>query len=175
VAMEQAIAKFLLTASPSFSPTPTPTVPPTGLPSVVPTPVPSASPITGCYQLRPKDFIHQAWSQHGDVVHDSHALFKIVSGLAGRGTVSIESCNKPGHFYVHREMKMVLAAHDGTRLFREASSFFERKSLFYMGYLSFEAFDWPDHFVAFQKGQDIVLRKRVMTKAFKQASSWEVT
>lgn len=89
--------------------------------------------------------------------------------------MSIESCDKPGHYYMHREMRMVLAAHDGTSLFKEAASFFERKSMFYMGYLSFEAADWSDHFVAFERGQTIVLRKRVMTVAFKEAASWEVT
>ena len=34
---------------------------------------------------------------------------------------------------------------------REAASFYEKKSLFYMGFISFEAFDWPDHFVTFEK------------------------
>lgn len=174
VAMEEAIAKFLLTAPPTFAPTPVPTIRPTGKPSRPPSDAPSFAPITGCYQIRPKDFIHQAWSQHGDVIHDSHALFKIVPGLAGRGTVSVESCNKPGHYYAHAEMKMILGPHDGTRLFKEAASFYEKKSLFYMGFISFEAFDWPDHFVTFEK-QTIVLRKRVMTAAFKKAASWEVT
>ncbi|HEU5470925.1 MAG TPA: family 43 glycosylhydrolase [Actinophytocola sp.] len=65
--------------------------------------------------------------------------FRIVSGLSGAGTISLESANFPGYFLRHRNFELWLDRNDGSALFRGDASFLRRAGLTDATGVSFEA------------------------------------
>ncbi|SDE25902.1 family 43 glycosylhydrolase [Glycomyces harbinensis] len=65
--------------------------------------------------------------------------FRIVTGLAGSGTVSLESANYPGYYLRHKNYEIWVERSDGTALFRSDASFHRRSGLADSGAVSFEA------------------------------------
>jgi GH43 family beta-xylosidase len=73
--------------------------------------------------------------------------FRIVPGLAGSGTVSLESANYPGYFLRHRNFELWLERNDGSTTFRNAASYHQRAGLADAAGVSFESFDNPGRFI----------------------------
>ncbi|WP_030159992.1 family 43 glycosylhydrolase [Glycomyces sp. NRRL B-16210] len=65
--------------------------------------------------------------------------FRIVPGLAGSGTVSLESANYPGRYLRHRDFEVWLDAADGSSQFNADASFHRRAGLADGAGASFEA------------------------------------
>jgi GH43 family beta-xylosidase len=73
--------------------------------------------------------------------------FRLVTGLAGSGTVSLESANFPGYFLRHRNHEIWLDRNDGSTLFRNDASFFRRAGLADAAGASFESLNFPGRFI----------------------------
>lgn len=78
--------------------------------------------------------------------------FRITTGLAGGGTVSLESANLPGHFLRHRNHEVWLDRNDGSALFRSDASFFRRSGLADGAAASFEASNFAGRFIRQSSG-----------------------
>ncbi|MGP4022464.1 family 43 glycosylhydrolase [Actinomadura sp. 3N407] len=64
-----------------------------------------------------------------DVAELADSQFRIVPGLTGDGTVSLESANYPGHYLRHRDFEMWVERDDATTLFEADASFRRRPGL----------------------------------------------
>jgi GH43 family beta-xylosidase len=65
--------------------------------------------------------------------------FRIVAGLTGSGTVSLESTNFPGYYLRHKNYELWVERSDGTATFRGDASFTRRAGLASATGVSFEA------------------------------------
>ncbi|HEV2783031.1 MAG TPA: family 43 glycosylhydrolase [Actinophytocola sp.] len=73
--------------------------------------------------------------------------FRIVPGLAGSGTVSLESTNFPGYYLRHRNFEVWLDRDDGSQTFRSDASFFRRAGLADTAAVSFEAANFAGRYI----------------------------
>jgi GH43 family beta-xylosidase len=73
--------------------------------------------------------------------------FRIVPGLAGSGTVSLESANFPGRFLRHKNYEMWVEANDGSSVFRADASFVQRDGLADTAHESFESSNFPGRYI----------------------------
>ncbi|MFD1150900.1 family 43 glycosylhydrolase [Saccharothrix hoggarensis] len=73
--------------------------------------------------------------------------FRIVPGLGGSGTVSLESTNFPGYYLRHRNYEFWVERNDGSATFRADASFFRRAGLASSSGVSFEAQNFPGYFM----------------------------
>jgi GH43 family beta-xylosidase len=73
--------------------------------------------------------------------------FRIVPGLAGSGTVSLESTNFPGYYLRHRNYELWVERADGTTTFRGDASFFRRTGLASSSGASFESQNLPGRYI----------------------------
>jgi len=73
--------------------------------------------------------------------------FRIVSGLGGGGTVSLESTNYPGYYLRHRNYEVWVERDDGSATFRADASFQRRAGLASSSAVSFEAQNFPGRYV----------------------------
>jgi GH43 family beta-xylosidase len=73
--------------------------------------------------------------------------FRIVTGLIGSGTVSLESTSQPGFFLRHRNHELWLDRHDGSTLFRNDATFHRRAGLADGAAASFESYNFPGRFI----------------------------
>ena len=73
--------------------------------------------------------------------------FRIVTGLAGSGTVSLESANFPGYFLRHRNFELRLERTDGSTGFRNDASFYRRAGLANASGVSFESYSNPGRYI----------------------------
>jgi GH43 family beta-xylosidase len=69
--------------------------------------------------------------------------FRLVTGLAGSGSVSLESTNFPGYFLRHRDNELWVERSDGSTLFRNDASFSQRAGLAASSAVSFESVNFP--------------------------------
>ncbi|MFD9697614.1 family 43 glycosylhydrolase [Lentzea sp. NPDC059081] len=69
--------------------------------------------------------------------------FKVVTGLTGSGTVSLESTNFPGYYLRHRNNELWVERNDGSTLFRNDASFLQRAGLAASSAVSFESVNFP--------------------------------
>lgn len=69
--------------------------------------------------------------------------FRQVTGLAGSGTVSLESTNFPGYFLRHRNFEVWVERNDGSAAFRNDASFHRRAGLADAAGVSFESYNFP--------------------------------
>ncbi|BBH69441.1 hypothetical protein ACTI_61260 [Actinoplanes sp. OR16] len=73
--------------------------------------------------------------------------FRIVSGLGGSGTISLESTNFPGYYLRHRNFEVFVERNDGTAGFKGDASFFQRAGLASSTGVSFESQNYPGRYV----------------------------
>ncbi|MFC6091052.1 family 43 glycosylhydrolase [Saccharothrix lopnurensis] len=73
--------------------------------------------------------------------------FRLVPGLAGTGTVSLESANYPGYHLRHRDHQLYVERGDGSALFRGDASFTRRAGLADASAASFESQNLPGLFI----------------------------
>ncbi|WP_035698598.1 family 43 glycosylhydrolase [Glycomyces tenuis] len=78
--------------------------------------------------------------------------FRIAAGLAGSGTVSLESANYPGHYLRHRDYECWVESDDGSALFGQDASFHRRGGLAGTGAESFESVNFPGRYLRCQNG-----------------------
>ncbi|MDG6102996.1 AbfB domain-containing protein [Dactylosporangium aurantiacum] len=75
------------------------------------------------------------------------AQFRLVPGLAGTGTVSIQSVNYPGYYLRHYDYDFVLAANDGTATFAADATFRQVAGLADASWTSFQSYNFPDRYL----------------------------
>jgi GH43 family beta-xylosidase len=97
--------------------------------------------------------------------------FRIVTGLSGTGTVSLESTNFPGYYLRHRNHEAWVERRDGTSLFNADASFHRRGGLAGSGTVSFESVNFPGYFVRHRGGQ-VWLERSDGTSAFRDSASF---
>ncbi len=73
--------------------------------------------------------------------------FRVVSGLAGNGTVSLESANFPGYFLRHRNFEVRVEKNDGTAVFRGDASWSARAGLADSAGVSYESSNFPGRYI----------------------------
>jgi GH43 family beta-xylosidase len=73
--------------------------------------------------------------------------FRIVPGLAGGATVSLESTNFPGYFLRHRNFEVWVERNDGSAAFRGDASFTRRAGLADAAGISLESTNFPGRYV----------------------------
>jgi hypothetical protein len=73
--------------------------------------------------------------------------FRIVTGLAGSGTVSLESANYPGYFLRHRNYELYVERNDGSATFRNDASFYRRAGLADSAAVSFESYNFAGRYI----------------------------
>lgn len=73
--------------------------------------------------------------------------FRIVAGLGGSGTVSLESTNFPGYYLRHRDHALWVERDDGSSTFRADASFHRRAGLSDGAAVSFESQNFPGHYI----------------------------
>ncbi|WP_433824701.1 family 43 glycosylhydrolase [Actinoplanes sp. CA-015351] len=73
--------------------------------------------------------------------------FRIVTGLTGSGTVSLESTNFPGYFLRHRNFEAYVERNDGTAAFAGDASFVRRTGLASSTAVSFESQNYPGRYL----------------------------
>jgi hypothetical protein len=78
--------------------------------------------------------------------------FKLVPGLTGSGTVSLESTNFPGYYLRHRNNELWVERNDGSTLFRNDASFSQRAGLAASSAVSFESVNFPGLYVRNSNG-----------------------
>jgi GH43 family beta-xylosidase len=78
--------------------------------------------------------------------------FKVVTGLAGSGTVSLESTNFPGYYLRHRNNELWVERTDNSTLFRNDASFSQRAGLAEGSAASFESVNFPGRYVRHSNG-----------------------
>ncbi|MBE1879027.1 AbfB domain-containing protein [Myceligenerans pegani] len=82
-----------------------------------------------------------------DISPAADALFRVVPGLAGSGTVSFESENYPGRYIRHEDFALKLRANDGSTLFSQDASFRQMAGLANAGWASFQSYNFPDRYI----------------------------
>ncbi|PSL52777.1 GH43 family beta-xylosidase [Saccharothrix carnea] len=91
------------------------------------------------------------WEYRGRVEANVNPLadsqFRIVTGLTGSGTVSLESTNFPGYYLRHRNHEMWVERNDGSAVFRADASFFRRAGLASGSGVSFESQNFPGQYI----------------------------
>jgi GH43 family beta-xylosidase len=78
--------------------------------------------------------------------------FRIVTGLAGSGTVSLESANYPGYFLRHRNYELYVERNDGSATFRNDASFYRRAGLADSAAVSFESYNFAGRYIRHSNG-----------------------
>ncbi|HEX6358361.1 family 43 glycosylhydrolase [Actinophytocola sp.] len=73
--------------------------------------------------------------------------FRVVTGLAGSGTVSLESTNFPGYYLRHKNFEVWVERSDGSATFRNDASFHRRAGLADGAGVSFESFNYAGRYV----------------------------
>ncbi|GAB3660619.1 family 43 glycosylhydrolase [Glycomyces tarimensis] len=73
--------------------------------------------------------------------------FRIVPGLAGSGTVSLESANYPGRYLRHKNYELWVETDDGSSAFRSDASFHRRAGLADAAAESFESYNFSGRYI----------------------------
>ncbi|GLP66485.1 hypothetical protein TUSST3_31050 [Streptomyces sp. TUS-ST3] len=84
----------------------------------------------------------------GNVTNLADSQFRIVTGLTGSGTVSLESANFPGYYLRHKNNEVWVEKDDGTALFDADASFFQRAGLADTAAgVSYESYNFPGRYI----------------------------
>ncbi|MEU4407935.1 family 43 glycosylhydrolase [Streptosporangium sp. NPDC023963] len=97
--------------------------------------------------------------------------FKVVTGLSGSGTVSLESTNFPGYYLRHRNHEAWVERNDGSALFRADASFTRRTGLTGSGTVSLESVNFPGYYLRHRAGQ-VWVEQNDGTTAFRGNASF---
>jgi hypothetical protein len=73
--------------------------------------------------------------------------FRVVTGLAGPGTVSLESANFPGYYLRHKNNEVWVEKNDGSTIFKNDASFYQRAGLADSAGVSFESLNFPGRYI----------------------------
>ncbi|GAP49604.1 alpha-N-arabinofuranosidase [Streptomyces azureus] len=73
--------------------------------------------------------------------------FRVVPGLAGSGTVSLESANLPGYYLRHKNFEVWLERNDGSAQFASDATFHRRAGLADSAGVSYESYNYPGRYV----------------------------
>jgi GH43 family beta-xylosidase len=103
-----------------------------------------------------------------NVTNLADSQFRIVPGLAGSGTVSLESTNFPGYYLRHRDFAMHVQRDDGSATFRADASFVRRSGLAAAAGISLESQNFPGRYVRHRSG---LLYLEAVSSAAEQASA----
>ncbi|WP_406356361.1 family 43 glycosylhydrolase [Streptomyces sp. NBC_00658] len=83
-----------------------------------------------------------------NVTNLADSQFRVVTGLAGSGTVSLESANFPGYYLRHKNYELWVEKNDGTATFLADASFQRRAGLAdTTAGVSFESYNFPGRYV----------------------------
>jgi hypothetical protein len=114
----------------------------------------------------------------GSGVKLANCSWKVISGLAGAGTLSFEATLVPGHFIRCRGMDLYLDVFDGSESFRQEASFRVHDGISDMMWNSFESVASPGSFL----GRDSASSDRVLVKLVKPVDpatqgqcTWQIT
>jgi len=100
--------------------------------------------------------------------------FIVRNGLAGDGTISFESKNKPNWFLRHAYYKIRLSANDGSSLFKKDASWREMKSLSHTDdFNSYKSFNYPAFYLKGDKDR-VWINKEEDTEEFRRKASWKL-
>jgi GH43 family beta-xylosidase len=87
-----------------------------------------------------------------DVTNLADSQFRIVPGLAGSGTISLESTNNPGHYLRHRDLEVWLDRDNGSARFHADASFTLRAGRADPAGVSFESVNLPGRYIRHAAG-----------------------
>ncbi|GAB7105381.1 hypothetical protein JCM4814A_36950 [Streptomyces phaeofaciens JCM 4814] len=73
--------------------------------------------------------------------------FREVAGLAGTGTVALESANFPGYYLRHKNFEVWLEKNEGTAAFASDASFYRRAGLADSAGVSYESYNYAGRYV----------------------------
>jgi hypothetical protein len=83
-----------------------------------------------------------------NVTNLADSQFRVVTGLAGSGTISLESTNYPGYYLRHRNFEVWVEKNDGTAGFRSDASFQRRSGLAdATAGVSLESYNYPGRYI----------------------------
>ncbi|MGV9555682.1 family 43 glycosylhydrolase [Streptomyces sp. NPDC003401] len=82
-----------------------------------------------------------------DVSPLADSQFRIVPGLAGSGTVSLESANFPGHYLRHKNFEVWVEKNDGTARFAADATFHRRAGLSDTAGVSYESYNYAGRYL----------------------------
>ncbi|MGW6547372.1 family 43 glycosylhydrolase [Streptomyces massasporeus] len=82
-----------------------------------------------------------------DVTNLADSQFRVVPGLTGSGTVSLESANFPGYYLRHRNFEVWLEKNDGSARFASDATFRQRAGLADPAGVSYESSNYPGRYV----------------------------
>jgi GH43 family beta-xylosidase len=82
-----------------------------------------------------------------NVTNLADSQFRIVTGLNGGGSVSLESTNFPGYFLRHKNNELWVEKNDGSALFQADASFLRRDGLASAAAVSFESVNHPGQYL----------------------------
>ncbi|KUO12682.1 family 43 glycosylhydrolase [Streptomyces sp. DSM 15324] len=98
----------------------------------------------------PDRFIRH-WDYRGKIEADVSPLadsqFRVVTGLAGTGTVSLESANFPGYYLRHKNFEVWVEKNDGTAAFASDASFYQRPGLADSAGISYESSNYAGRYL----------------------------
>ncbi|PZG00850.1 AbfB domain-containing protein [Micromonospora deserti] len=98
----------------------------------------------------PNHYIRHYWFRarlDANVSSLSDAWFRVVTGLSGNGTVSLESANFPGFYLRHKNFEVWLERNDGSGLFRSDASFYLEDGLAEPTGVSFRSYNYPERYI----------------------------
>jgi len=180
-------------------PTPAPTPEPTPEPTPVPTPQPtlvltSAENNVGA-EIRftqPTEYVNKYYPEQpwyirhlgcGTYFHNrrnegaafvADSSFIVRKGLAGHGSISFESKNKPNFFLRHSGYKIKLDKKIETSLFKKDASWYETESLTHSdGFKSYMSFNYKDYYLR-EKKYRIWIAKEEAGEEFRRKASWKL-
>lgn len=87
-----------------------------------------------------------------NVTNLADSQFRIVNGLAGGGSVSLESTNYPGYYLRHYGFALSIAPNDGSSIFASDASFQRRPGLADSAGVSLESQNYPGRYVRHRDG-----------------------
>ncbi|WP_224364699.1 family 43 glycosylhydrolase [Hyalangium versicolor] len=82
-----------------------------------------------------------------NVTNLADSQFRLVTGLAGSGTVSLESANYPGYYLRDRSSELWLEKNDGSTTFKNEASFYKRAGLSDSAGVSFESYNYVGRYI----------------------------
>ena len=97
-----------------------------------------------------------------NVTNLADSQFRLVPGLAGGNTVSLESTNFPGYYLRHSNWEVWVEKNDGSSTYRADASFAQRAGLSNSAGVSFEAINYPGQYLRHSGG---LLYLRTVTDA----------
>ncbi|MEV4846531.1 family 43 glycosylhydrolase [Micromonospora matsumotoense] len=97
-----------------------------------------------------------------NVTNLADSQFRLVPGLAGGNTVSLESTNFPGYYLRHRNWEVWVERDDASSTYRADASFAQRTGLSNSAGVSFEAINYPGQYLRHSGG---LLYLRTVTDA----------